>query len=264
MLSGILSYQSQRWSIKKLSHTKYDSSWFGEVIMLKACNIRGGKILHWPFSVQESDCLFSGRLKCRLKTTVIYLTGNVKALANNPTIIRDPLTVEGAQFKITTLLDKHARGYGKGYGSWNIIFVLEAGGIRFCHWGDNRADISPEQISALGRIDGLTVPVDGSKHLLEFEEVDEVIERLKPKVVFPTHYFIEGLNSPDCELEGISTWLAQQPRVKSMVSDSINLAFSTLPEVTEVWVFESISKKRYAKGEISKEEFKKMKKDLET
>lgn len=167
---------------------------------------------------------------------------NVEALANNPTIIRDPLTVEGAQFRITTLLDEHARGHGKKYGSWNIIFVLEAEGIRFCHWGDNRADISPEQISALGRIDGLTVPVDGSKHLLEFEEVDEVIERLKPKVVFPTHYFIEDLNSPGCELEGISTWLAQQPRVKSMVSDSINLTFSTLPEVTEVWVFESISK----------------------
>jgi len=41
--------------------------------MLKVCNVRSGKILDWPFSIQKSDRSFSGRVKCGFKTAVIFL-----------------------------------------------------------------------------------------------------------------------------------------------------------------------------------------------
>jgi L-ascorbate metabolism protein UlaG (beta-lactamase superfamily) len=61
----------------------------------------------------------------------------IGALTNFPTILRDPIKVEGDGFKISAIRDKHAKGYGSEFGAWNNIVVLEADGIRFCHWGDN-------------------------------------------------------------------------------------------------------------------------------
>jgi L-ascorbate metabolism protein UlaG (beta-lactamase superfamily) len=115
---------------------------------------------------------------------------NVDAFLNSPTIVRHPLTVEGAHFEITSLVDRHAKAYGQAYGAWNIIFLLEAEGIRLCHWGDNRPNLDPAQVHALGHIDVLMLPVDGSQHILDCEDVEAVIRYLGPKIVFPTHYAI--------------------------------------------------------------------------
>jgi len=41
--------------------------------MLNTFNTRSGKILYWPFSVQESDRSFPGRVKCGFKTVAIFL-----------------------------------------------------------------------------------------------------------------------------------------------------------------------------------------------
>lgn len=90
-------------------------------------------------------------------------------------------------------------------------------------------------------MDILFVTVDDEGHLLEFAEVAAIIERLQPKVVFPTHYFIEGLNAPSSGLGGIEAWLADQTTVSRISSASINVTPNTLPQQTEVWVFEEIA-----------------------
>ena len=54
--------------------------------------------------------------------------------------------------------------------SWdNCLVVVETGGLRILHWGDNRHD-PPEHVwEALGRIDIALLPVDGSQHVMSFE-----------------------------------------------------------------------------------------------
>ena len=48
-------------------------------------------------------------------------------------------------------------------------------------------------MSQLTDIDVLTLPVDGSQHILSYEQGDEIVaRRIAPKIVIPTHYLCEG------------------------------------------------------------------------
>ena len=68
----------------------------------------------------------------------------------------------------------------------------------------------------LGRVDVLTLPVDGSEHILSFKQADEIVERLKPKVVIPTHYLQKGFSSTLTTLQVADTWVDGQPRKRKL------------------------------------------------
>ena len=162
----------------------------------------------------------------------------VGTVTNAPTIIRDPFRrVDGDAFSLTSLLDHHAKGFGADYGAWNIIFTLESEGIRFCHWGDNQPLLTDAQWAQLGEIDILTLPIEDGAHLLELDEVEEVILRLKPRIVMPAHYHIAGITNPDAGLTGIEGWLARQANVRRLETHTVALTKSELPRQTEAWVF---------------------------
>ncbi len=120
----------------------------------------------------------------------------------------------------------------------NHIFVVEAGGIRFCHLGDNRPDLPRSVVEAIGDVDVLFVPADGSSHLLRFWEVNQLIETFKPRVVVPMHYLIPGLTDPASTLLPVDEWLKTQPQVRRLDTDRLDLNDADLPDEREVWVFE--------------------------
>ena len=113
--------------------------------------------------------------------------------------------------------------------------------MRICHWGDNRDRLSEEQWAQLGDVDILFVTVDDDGHLLEFEEVSTIIGRLQPKIVFPTHYFMEEISTPDNGLAGIDIWLEKQLNITRIEAPSIDLTKENLPEQTEVWCFQQVA-----------------------
>ena len=130
----------------------------------------------------------------------------------------------------------------------NHLVMVESHGVRVCHVGDNRADIAPEAIEAVGRVDVLTVPVDDSQHLLTYEEVARMIEMFAPRVVIPMHYFQEGLTTEASTLKGIDGWLASlgaDVPIRHIGSSEITLASDTLPGPGklpgghEVWVMQA-------------------------
>jgi len=120
----------------------------------------------------------------------------------------------------------------------NVMFRLETGGIRFLHLGDNRADWPGDVARAIGEIDVLLVTVDDSNHLLDYQEVDSLIQRLEPTVAIPMHYQIPGLMADDTGLEPTEGWLDTQPRVKHLDGDSAVFSPQDLPSQTEVWLFQ--------------------------
>ena len=72
--------------------------------------------------------------------------------------------------------------------SWDhCLIVVETGGMRIVHWGDNRHDPPPEIWEALGRIDVALLPVDDSQHVMGFAMTEHIIETLRPHVVIPQH-----------------------------------------------------------------------------
>ena len=120
----------------------------------------------------------------------------------------------------------------------NVMYRLETGGVSFLHLGDNRADWPTDVARAIGEVDVLLVTVDDSKHLLEYEEVDSLIQRLEPRVVIPMHYQIPGLMADDTGLEPPEAWLATQSNVKRLDSPSAEFSPQILPSETEVWLFQ--------------------------
>jgi len=70
----------------------------------------------------------------------------------------------------------------------NIIFLIEAEGVRVCHLGFfGEQDINEEQSEAIGRVDILLVPIDGDK-TINFKEAERIIAELEPKMVIPMAY----------------------------------------------------------------------------
>lgn len=122
--------------------------------------------------------------------------------------------------------------------SWdNVLVVVETGGMRILHWGDNRHDPPDAVWDMLGRIDVALLPVDDSQHVMGYGMVESVIERLKPKIVIPHHYFIVEVTQRQSTLLPADKWLATQSNVRKLPAPEIAYLPGALPETTEVHSF---------------------------
>ena len=152
-------------------------------------------------------------------------------------------TFEFADLKITGFADKHVC-MAPGYYDWTnalaefgveacapnnvshmdmVVYVIETGGIRTLIWGDNRADPGPGFWDAIGQVDVLTIPVDGSEHILSYEKGNAIVDRLKPKVVIPTHYLNETTTYTLSTLRDADEWVKSQKSYKMLESANLSL-----------------------------------------
>lgn len=70
----------------------------------------------------------------------------------------------------------------------NSMFVIEVADLCIAHLGHLHHTLNPEQIKALGRIDVVLVPVDGS-YTLDTDGMMEVLQNLGSPLMLPMHYF---------------------------------------------------------------------------
>ena len=146
--------------------------------------------------------------------------------------VRTPDTVEQGGIRVRALADAHARGWGD-----NMLVVVEAGDTRFVHAGDNRAEVPDDLVEEIGAVDMLVVPVEDTRHLLEFEEVDRLIAAFRPGVVVPNHYKHPAISADTNVLGTCDEWLATQKRVQR-VEGEVALDRKAFPTETEVWVLD--------------------------
>lgn len=122
--------------------------------------------------------------------------------------------------------------------SWdNCLLVVETGGLRFLHWGDNRHNPPDHIWERIGRVDVLLMPIDDSQHVMGNHMVDAVVSRLAPKVVIPHHYYIWNVTQRQSTLLPPENWLASQPRVRRLESGVTTYAPEDLPEETTADTF---------------------------
>jgi len=153
---------------------------------------------------------------------------------------------EFADLKITGFADKHAC-VAPGWYPWTdalkefgvdacppnnpghmdmVTYVIETGGIRTLIWGDNRHNPPEEFWAAIGKIDVLTLPIDGSQHILSYDQGNAIVERLKPKIVIPTHYLGEATTYTLSTLQPADEWVKSQKSFKMLDGPSMKLAAS--------------------------------------
>jgi L-ascorbate metabolism protein UlaG (beta-lactamase superfamily) len=78
----------------------------------------------------------------------------------------------------------------------NSIFLIETGGLRIVHWGDNRQNPPQDIWDNLKDIDIAILPVSDDGRVLTPEWADTIASKMNAKVVIPTHYFMGNINIP--------------------------------------------------------------------
>ncbi|MDC0657010.1 MBL fold metallo-hydrolase [Leisingera sp. SS27] len=166
-------------------------------------------------------------------------------------------TFEFADLKITGYADKHAC-VAPGWYPWTnalaefgveacppnnpghmdmVTYVVETGGIRTLIWGDNRPDPADGFWDAIGRIDVLTLPVDGSEHILSYEQANALVERIQPKAVIPTHYLSETTTYTLSTLQPADTWVKDQKSYKMLDGASLSLAAADVQAMDKEFLY---------------------------
>lgn len=103
--------------------------------------------------------------------------------------------------------------------SWdNCIIVIETGGMRIVHWGDNRSELSDDVWEKIGKIDIALLPIDDSEHVMGFSGIDKIIEKLQPKIIIPHHYYIWDMIQRQSTLLTPNKWIAKRDNVRMMDS----------------------------------------------
>ena len=75
-------------------------------------------------------------------------------------------------------------------------------------------DLSDDQLETIGMVDVLVVPVGGNGYTLDPAGALQVIKKIEPKIVIPTHYADDGLHYPVVQqtLEQALKGLGMEPK----------------------------------------------------
>jgi L-ascorbate metabolism protein UlaG (beta-lactamase superfamily) len=114
-----------------------------------------------------------------------------------------------------------------------ILFKFICDGVTFCHLGDLGHELDDKTIQQIGKVDIVFIPVGGN-YTIDAEQAWHVIDALKPRIVIPMHYRIEGLS---LSIAGIDQFLEHNHYKVLKVGNEIDIEKDELPKEPEVWVF---------------------------
>jgi L-ascorbate metabolism protein UlaG (beta-lactamase superfamily) len=112
----------------------------------------------------------------------------------------------------------HDQQHGADLGL-DTVFIFETGGVRIAHLGDLGHALTDQQISAIGSVDVVLVPVGGGS-TVDAQLATYVVDQIRPRLmVIPMHFKTEALTSKD--LAPVDAFLAGRPNVRREKSNRI-------------------------------------------
>jgi L-ascorbate metabolism protein UlaG (beta-lactamase superfamily) len=153
-----------------------------------------------------------------------------------------------ADFKVTGIADKHiAQTQSAVYTkevleeiypfpnvAWedrdNTIYLIETGGLRIVHWGDNRQNPPQDVWDKLQNIDIAILPISDDGRTLTPEWADKIAKKMGAKVVIPTHYFLDGINIPNAGWEKSAIEYTQAREHTLLDTHTISLSSENIKE----------------------------------
>lgn len=123
------------------------------------------------------------------------------------------------------------RSFGAVEEDGNSIFVFELANLCVAHLGHLHQEPSDAQYAALGRVDVLMVPVDGSMTMAQAAMI-RVVERLQSSLVIPMHWFNDG------RLEAFLAGMSGEFRVERPGISEVVVSLSDLPQQPTILVLE--------------------------
>ncbi len=102
-------------------------------------------------------------------------------------VFRRPGSYAAGDVRITGVEGAHAEPYGADFDRSNVVWLLEVGGLRIAHWGDN-GPLTDALKAQLGRLDIVLLPIDSTFHILKADQIEQILKAFAPVVVVPMHY----------------------------------------------------------------------------
>ena len=156
---------------------------------------------------------------------------NVSTVQGKPEVIKEAgiTQISGVEFRgIPTYHDDDG---GKLRGS-STIFCFEVDGIKVCHLGDLGHQLSDRQVTEIGIVDILLIPV-GGYYTIDAKVAAEVCGKLTSKVIIPMHYKTGKCGFP---IAGVDEFLQGKGNVNRMDSSEVEFKPAELPTITQIMV----------------------------
>ena len=159
---------------------------------------------------------------------------NVSAVRGNPQIFRKigKSDIKGIGFR--GIASFHDSFSGKDRGK-NMISCFEVDGVKLCHLGDLGHQLNDEQISEIGPVDVLLMPV-GGVYTIDAKIATELCDRLKPKIVIPMHFMDGKCRFP---IAGVDDFLEGKQNFNHLDTSEIDVRSDDLPPSTQILVLRS-------------------------
>ncbi len=159
---------------------------------------------------------------------------NVAAVRGNPKPVRGAVTTEikGIEFKGIPSYHDDAGGRQRGK---NTIFCFEVDGIKVCHLGDLGHQLSAQQVTELGKVDILLIPVGGCV-TIDAKVAGQLGDKLIPRVIIPMHYKTDKFGLP---VAGVDEFLRGKKEVSRLDASEVEFKRGELPAHTQIIVLKS-------------------------
>lgn len=121
-------------------------------------------------------------------------------------------------------------GYGATQYYGNSIFVFQIGDVCIAHLGHLHHTLTPTHLAALGHIDVVLAPVDGS-YTLNVDGMMQAISQTNARLIIPMHYFGSATLQRFLDKARERSW-----DIERSDSASVVVAQATLPRTPKVLV----------------------------
>lgn len=155
----------------------------------------------------------------------------VREIKGKFTRIEKEGSYDEAGIKIQAIPCFHDPSKGKDRGK-NLIFVIEADGLKVVHVGDLGHVLDPGTLQKIGPVDLLLLPVGGF-YTIDAKEATEVMHAIKPRLTIPMHYRTEKCGFP---ITSVDDFTKGKKGVKITNASELEIAKETLPEDAEIVV----------------------------
>ncbi|MFC1918047.1 MBL fold metallo-hydrolase [Chloroflexota bacterium] len=158
-----------------------------------------------------------------------YDHNNAAVVKGNPEVVKSDTEAKGIKFRGIATYHDNEQGNQRGN---NIVICFEIDGIRTCHLGDLGHPLNPEQVSRIGAVDVLLIPV-GGHFTIDAKVASQVYDQLKPSVAIPMHFKNERCDFP---ITGVDDFLQGKGNVNRLDTSETEFTKANLPAKSRIIV----------------------------
>jgi L-ascorbate metabolism protein UlaG (beta-lactamase superfamily) len=154
---------------------------------------------------------------------------NVSTIQGKPEVVKNSGTKTAKSIQFKGIATYHDASQGQQRGP-NTVFCFTVDDIKLCHLGDLGHVLSPEQVTEIGAVDIIFVPVGGF-FTIDAPVASHVCDQLKPKIVIPMHF-----KTPKCAypIADVEDFLKGKKDVRRVGGSEVDLEQDKLPAATEI------------------------------